>query len=86
MILATSLGLLPVALVAIMTTHELRPWRHRLKQIRGLPEHPPPQTTLTNPAAIPSKPSARLSPRPSHNPEIRADRPPRRSKGDAQIE
>ena len=54
MILATSLALLPVAFVAIMTTRDLRPWRHQLKQIRELPEHSPPETILTNPTAIPS--------------------------------
>ena len=62
MILATSLALLPVAFVAIMTTHELRPWRHQLKQIRELPEHPPPATMLTNPTALLSPNHSRQRP------------------------
>lgn len=38
MILAIALALMPVAFVAAMATHDLRPWRRTLKHIRALPE------------------------------------------------
>ncbi len=40
MILAIALALLPVAFVAALTTHSLRPWRLTLNHIRALPERP----------------------------------------------
>jgi hypothetical protein len=48
MIVAIALALLPVAFVAVLVTHDLRPWRRTLNHIRALPERTAPYRSEVN--------------------------------------